>query len=282
MQHTNQRSKYSGSWHAFPDDMPQLPHVVPSQPEPTTPDPTTYVPVRTVEPHIERAYQCTNPVCHAKSSFTPRTHYVTFLRSHTTNKLKSPTHCAYCANPAAAREHDYIDFVSLRYDCPRNLAREILHHLSTVNAHRSIKHPIDLDTFTTTKLGLTCMHTSKSNGFSPSVVTCQSCQSSYSIIRTHPTAKSIPMYCIWCASPNVTTRQVTTDEAHALWLDSDTTQMQSLAQTYNLSADLITMLYTDWQSMNQFTFFSEYLQSPSVTKIINAYHALTNTVTEGN
>lgn len=268
--HTNHRSKYSGSWHAFPDDMPQLPHVVPSQPEPATMQTPTH---RTIEPRIERAYQCV--ACHARSSFTPRTHYVTFLRSRTTNKLKSPTHCAYCANPAAAREHDYIDFVSLRYDCPRNLAREILYHLSTVNAHRSIKHPIDLDTFVQTKLGLTCMHTSKSNGFSPSIVTCQSCQSSYSIVRTHPTAKSTPMYCIWCASPNVTTRQVTTDEAHALWLDSDTTQMQALAVNYNLPSSLITALYTDWSQMQQFTFFSEYLQSPSVTKIINAYHALT-------
>lgn len=223
----------------------------------------------TYHPLQETTIQCQSKHCQPTTR-DPNVHYVNVY----TPVANAPSHCPSCnTTHITHRPYDIADELTTQYSRYNRLLANVIieetreynhaHPTATIN-HLMFVRIAKMQTPTLT-----------SQGLCPVWVTCQSCAGTYALVRTTPTANTLPTYCIWCGSQQLTVRQFNTDEVSSLVLSNIAQEsLQSLADHYNIPLPLLTFFYDDWTTSSHLTFFAEYMRTPDVKTVLALKRAM--------
>lgn len=250
------------------------------------------------------ALTCRNKYCKQ----TTATHNVHYIYQHNTTTHNAPVHCPMCAasndTPSGiawinTRRFDYADTLCIKFPMlPRPLASALLdNYNNTLTATRSRTHTLTVDGITVSSVStvnVPCQFKSvedmitevlpakltTSSSITPIHVKCNDCLSTVTILRTNPTAiATMPKFCIWCSSTNLSITLPSTDETATLVLNLDLIEQQTvqeLATKYNIPLLVMQALYDQWSAQSRIRTIADWMQTPAVQKVIRLISSRSN------
>lgn len=223
----------------------------------------------TYHPLQETTIQCMSKHCQPTTR-DKNVHYVnTYLPIAST-----PTHCPSCnTTHLSHRPYDIADELATQYSHYNRLLANVIIEETTAYNHA---HPAaTINHLMFVRIAKMQTPTLTSQGLCPVWVTCQSCAGTYALVRTTPSAHTLPSYCIWCGATNLTVRQFNTDEVSSLVLSNIAQEsLISLADHYQIPLALLIFFYDDWTTSSHHTFFQDYMNSDDVKTVLTLKRAM--------
>lgn len=184
-------------------------------------------------------------------------HHTSYIRS----TLHTPIHCSCCTSSKLRIDStSELDEFAIKYNLHPKAAIEVYKlasrhnagHYSTSVSHSDYKHSMLLNEFAEAILKLT------PSPITPLNLHCNSCGSTYTLIRTTPTTqKTPPLHCVYCTSLNIGLIQA----------DPEQTAFISLALHYELPLTTLKALYNFWTQRPNYKTFNEFMTSDTYAQI---------------